>query len=70
MPDSRRFVRLFSTLIILISLAFPTTARTDGERAHPETEKILDAVDWREIGPYRGGRSAAVAGVLGDRDTY
>jgi len=28
------------------------------------------ALRWREIGPYRGGRSAAVAGVPGDRATY
>ncbi len=25
---------------------------------------------WREIGPYRGGRAAAVTGVPGDRNTY
>ncbi len=25
---------------------------------------------WREIGPYRGGRSAAVTGLANDRDTY
>lgn len=28
------------------------------------------ALRWREIGPYRGGRSAAVAGVPGNRVTY
>ncbi|MGI9202385.1 MAG: WD40/YVTN/BNR-like repeat-containing protein [Woeseiaceae bacterium] len=30
----------------------------------------LKAMEWREIGPYRGGRSAAVAGIPGDRSTY
>ncbi len=29
-----------------------------------------DGLSWREIGPYRGGRSAAVAGIPQDRDTY
>jgi photosystem II stability/assembly factor-like uncharacterized protein len=28
------------------------------------------ALRWREIGPYRGGRSAAVAGVPAERGTY
>ena len=30
----------------------------------------LKALEWREVGPYRGGRSAAVAGIPSDRDTY
>lgn len=29
-----------------------------------------DALSYREVGPYRGGRSAAVAGIPQDRDTY
>ncbi|MFN7943370.1 MAG: glycosyl hydrolase [Thermoanaerobaculia bacterium] len=31
---------------------------------------LLAGLEWREIGPYRGGRSAAVEGVPGDRSTY
>jgi len=27
-------------------------------------------LEWREVGPYRGGRSAAVTGLPADRDTY
>ena len=30
----------------------------------------LEGLEWREIGPYRGGRSAAVAGIPQDRETY
>ena len=30
----------------------------------------IRALEWREVGPYRGGRSAAVAGIPGMRDTY
>ncbi|MEO2162872.1 MAG: glycosyl hydrolase, partial [bacterium] len=29
-----------------------------------------EGLAWREIGPYRGGRSAAVAGIPQDRQTY
>jgi len=31
---------------------------------------LFDALDYRMIGPYRGGRSTAVAGVPGRRHTY
>ena len=30
----------------------------------------LEGIKWREIGPYRGGRSAAVEGIPQDRETY
>jgi len=33
-------------------------------------EESLEGLEWREIGPYRGGRSAAVAGIPEDRETY
>ena len=33
-------------------------------------EQALEGLEWREIGPYRGGRSAAVAGIPQDRETY
>ena len=38
------------------------------EAAHPED--ALQALEWRLVGPYRGGRSAAVAGIPQDRETY
>ncbi|MEE4216551.1 MAG: hypothetical protein V2I48_02995, partial [Xanthomonadales bacterium] len=31
---------------------------------------VLEGLEWREIGPYRGGRSAAVAGIPQDRETF
>ncbi|MGY6558426.1 MAG: WD40/YVTN/BNR-like repeat-containing protein [Nitritalea sp.] len=33
-------------------------------------EKVYDAVQWRNVGPHRGGRSAAVAGVASERNTF
>jgi photosystem II stability/assembly factor-like uncharacterized protein len=30
----------------------------------------IRALEWREIGPYRGGRSAAVAGIPSQRDNF
>ncbi|HEY6945165.1 MAG TPA: hypothetical protein VI431_08490, partial [Candidatus Acidoferrum sp.] len=39
---------------------------------HAQTldEKALKGMKWRQIGPFRGGRALAVAGVAGDPDTY
>ena len=33
-------------------------------------ESLYGALNYRCIGPFRGGRSAAVTGVPGDPDTY
>ncbi|WMN07455.1 glycosyl hydrolase [Marivirga arenosa] len=33
-------------------------------------EKLYDALQWRGIGPYRGGRSAAVTGVTGQPNLF
>jgi photosystem II stability/assembly factor-like uncharacterized protein len=33
-------------------------------------QEQLEGMNWREVGPYRGGRSAAVAGIPQDRNTY
>ncbi|MDY7094119.1 MAG: glycosyl hydrolase, partial [Acidobacteriota bacterium] len=43
----------------------------NAESAQPAVdESWFGSLEWREVGPYRGGRSAAVAGIPGDRDTY
>ncbi|MCC6783631.1 MAG: glycosyl hydrolase [Planctomycetes bacterium] len=33
-------------------------------------DRLLAGLHWREIGPYRGGRACAVAGIPGDADTF
>ncbi|MGE3172756.1 MAG: WD40/YVTN/BNR-like repeat-containing protein [Planctomycetota bacterium] len=40
------------------------------ERPGPVPTVLLDGCDWRLVGPFRGGRVAAVTGVPRDRDTY
>ncbi len=30
----------------------------------------MEALKWRELGPFRGGRAAAVAGIPSDTETY
>ncbi len=49
-------------IIILSGSGFLTAQQADS--------MYLDAVKYRNIGPFRGGRSAAVTGVEGKRDLY
>ena len=33
-------------------------------------EKLFNGMQWRQIGPFRGGRALAIEGVVGEPDTY
>lgn len=46
--------------LTLASASAPLAAQ--GQRAQPYDTSLFGALQWREIGPYRGGRSVAVAG--------
>lgn len=57
-----------SVLVLAISCLFAPALLADID---PETFPAdLRAMEWREIGPFRGGRSAAVTGIPSDRETY
>ncbi|MCS4435137.1 WD40/YVTN/BNR-like repeat-containing protein [Aquiflexum gelatinilyticum] len=58
-------IRLIWTIGFL--LAFYISLETS---AQSYDEKIYEAIQWRNIGPHRGGRSAAVAGVASERNTF
>ena len=47
--------------------------RTSREAASPKTEydqRLYNSIQWRNIGPYRGGRSCAVTGVPGQPNLF
>lgn len=56
-------------LILLASTCFVTHAQKKGSAPAKTVisydEKLYAGMEWRNIGPYRGGRSAAVTGVPG-----
>ena len=33
-------------------------------------EKLLNGMQWRQIGPFRGGRALTIEGMQGEPDTY
>ena len=58
----------FSLAVVLFALLrVPATFADVDPDTFPEA---LRALEWREVGPYRGGRSAAVTGIPDDRETY
>jgi Sortilin, neurotensin receptor 3, len=63
-----------SWILSLACLAFAvgSTAATQAApaRKDPRDQSELAGLQWRNIGPYRGGRVTAVAGVVGQRSVY
>jgi photosystem II stability/assembly factor-like uncharacterized protein len=63
---------LLPSLAVLAFAGGPAcAANTDsGAMAGPIPDSAFNAMQWRSIGPYRGGRAVAVAGVPGSPNTF
>ena len=48
----------------------PPAPHSARRRSRPVDPALFKGMQWREVGPYRGGRVAAVTGIAGDRNTY
>lgn len=57
-------IRMFVS--IFMAIAWADVLAPQG----PVPSVLLDTLEWRLVGPFRGGRCATVCGVVGDRDTY
>jgi photosystem II stability/assembly factor-like uncharacterized protein len=60
-------------LILAIFLTLPYSMEAQKRKAQDTNsyeEKLYDALEWRGIGPFRGGRSAAVTGVIGQPNLF
>src|SRR5260370_24169753 len=56
-----------------VSTPAPTRAPTATSSTTPAgmiNEKLFNGIQWRQIGPFRGGRALAIEGVIGEPDTY
>jgi photosystem II stability/assembly factor-like uncharacterized protein len=62
-----RAVRFSLDLMLLAALAF---LGTNVAQAQTYDESLYDALEWRSIGPFRGGRSVAVAGASSQPNVY
>lgn len=60
-------------LILAVFLTLPQALEAQKRKAQDSKsydEKLYDALEWRGIGPFRGGRSAAVTGVIGQPNLF
>jgi photosystem II stability/assembly factor-like uncharacterized protein len=50
--------------------AAPAPAAASNRAALPVNESLFKGLQWRGIGPYRGGRALAATGIPGDANTF
>lgn len=65
--------RLFVVLFTAICICYSIGIHADLISAQEPVEglnKLYEVVKWRNIGPFRGGRSVCACGVAGDSQTY
>ncbi len=66
--------KILVVLLMVTFVAFDGTAQRRKSKASSSTKnydsKLYDGIQWRNIGPFRGGRSAAVTGVPGKPNLY
>ena len=62
----------FATIAVTLFLAFPAnaTAQTTATANVVHDPALLQALEYRSVGPHRGGRVTAVTGVVSDVSTY
>ncbi len=57
-------------LLVFCFSIFSISAQTSKDTDANDTKSIFKPMKWRSIGPFRGGRSVAAHGVIGDTKTY
>ena len=63
-------IRIRSSAAVLAAFVALSVASAPSVDAQTVDPARLESMKWREAGPYRGGRVAAVTGIRGDRNTY
>jgi len=63
----RRFVIV---AVVAAMLVFPSFVPLRAQGTHRVDPSLYAGLRWRNIGPFRGGRAVAVAGVAGDPRTF
>jgi hypothetical protein len=73
MPNIMRMKHLpLKCLLVTLGLitGFSLTAQLEQPKNGPFNVVVYQGAQWRNIGPFRGGRSVAVAGVPQQSQTY
>lgn len=59
-----------SWLVLFLITGIETSSGQDNKEDYQYAPKLYQAMEWRNIGPFRGGRVTTVSGVIDDPDTY
>ncbi|MEA3138745.1 MAG: hypothetical protein QOK23_914 [Gammaproteobacteria bacterium] len=63
--------KIISVLLPSVVLAYPALSAPSADQTGPApSESAYGALQWRGIGPFRGGRAVAVAGVPGSPNVF
>jgi photosystem II stability/assembly factor-like uncharacterized protein len=62
--------KILFPLFLLSVLSLSMNAQSGDKAGSTDLNTAFKSVKWRNIGPFRGGRSVAVSGVPGDMTTY
>ncbi len=68
MSRRRRFLAILTPLCLLVLAGFQNFAQTDSAGQYPSN--LLSGLEWRDVGPMRGGRTYGVAGHASQPDTF
>src|SRR5712692_9226286 len=68
---SRSFAKLILPVFVLVcSISFAVSPTPAPMPAGAIDEKLFKGMQWRQVGPFRGGRALAIEGIPGEPDTY
>ena len=67
---TRSLSLLFAALLFTLPATSAPAQSAAAQSAAPSLDTVFKPVKWRSIGPFRGGRSVAGTGVVGDPKTY
>jgi len=65
-----KWIPVFCVLLLLLTSIYSQGKQSSEKKAFKYNEDMYKAMKWRCIGPYRGGRATAVAGIQGEPYTY
>lgn len=61
---------MFLCALLLFTATETSYAQEKNEENYRYPAKLYEAMKWRNIGPFRGGRVTAVSGLIGSPDMY
>ena len=63
-------IKNFTCLVLIISILIPEILLAQNKKDYQGVDSLYKGMKWRNIGPFRGGRSVASSGVISDPMTY